>query len=194
MNPFSLDITVTRFYWLKFWDQHHPSSACVHGVHACIPARVRACLCVQMCIWAREMEIRNKEIRMHLHKHSYQHCKCKSINMTGIRVIPGSSKVVLWFCLCPRCTDLTVGNGWYGKHTLIAKFMGPTWGPHGAGRTQVGPLLATWTLLSGLTSCSMHSTKEKSEKNETRCGITPIDAWHVGTSLTNKDWLIQYWV
>ena len=34
--------------------------------------------------------------------------------------------------------------------TLIARFMGPTWGPSGADRTQVGPMLAPWTLLSGL--------------------------------------------
>ena len=34
--------------------------------------------------------------------------------------------------------------------SLIAKFMGPTWGPSGADRTQVGPMLATWTLLSGM--------------------------------------------
>ena len=33
--------------------------------------------------------------------------------------------------------------------TLIARFMGPTWGPTGADRTQVGPMLAPWTLLSG---------------------------------------------
>ena len=32
---------------------------------------------------------------------------------------------------------------------LIARFMGPTWGPSGADRTQVGPMLAPWTLLSG---------------------------------------------
>ena len=32
---------------------------------------------------------------------------------------------------------------------LIARFMGPTWGPSGADRTQVGPLLAPRTLLSG---------------------------------------------
>ena len=32
----------------------------------------------------------------------------------------------------------------------IARFMGPTWGPPGADRTQVGPMLARWTLLSGL--------------------------------------------
>ena len=34
--------------------------------------------------------------------------------------------------------------------SLIARFMGPTWGPSGVDRTQVGPMLATWTLLSGL--------------------------------------------
>ena len=32
---------------------------------------------------------------------------------------------------------------------LIARFVGPTWGPSGADRTQVGPMLAPWTLLSG---------------------------------------------
>ena len=33
--------------------------------------------------------------------------------------------------------------------TLIARFMGPTWGPSGADRTQVGPTLAPRTLLFG---------------------------------------------
>ena len=31
----------------------------------------------------------------------------------------------------------------------IAKFMGPTWGPPGSCRPQVGPALAPWTFLSG---------------------------------------------
>ena len=35
------------------------------------------------------------------------------------------------------------------KPTQIARFMGPTWGPSGADRTQVDPMLAPWTLLSG---------------------------------------------
>ena len=34
--------------------------------------------------------------------------------------------------------------------SLIARFMGPTWGPSGADRTQVGPMLAPWTSLSGM--------------------------------------------
>ena len=33
--------------------------------------------------------------------------------------------------------------------SMIARFMGPTWGPSGADGTQVGPMLAPWTLLSG---------------------------------------------
>ena len=37
---------------------------------------------------------------------------------------------------------------WYDV-TLIARFMGPTWGPPGSCRSQVGPMLAPWTLLSG---------------------------------------------
>ena len=36
--------------------------------------------------------------------------------------------------------------------SLIARFMGPAWGPSGADRTQVGPMLAPWTLLSGVVS------------------------------------------
>ena len=34
--------------------------------------------------------------------------------------------------------------------SLIARFMGPMWGPPGAARAQVGPMLATRTLLSGI--------------------------------------------
>ena len=33
--------------------------------------------------------------------------------------------------------------------TQIAKFMGPTWGPPGSCRPQMGSMLAQWTLLSG---------------------------------------------
>ena len=35
-------------------------------------------------------------------------------------------------------------------NTLTARFMEPTWGQAGADRTQVGPILAPWTLLSGV--------------------------------------------
>ena len=37
-----------------------------------------------------------------------------------------------------------------GVTSQIARSMGPTWGLSGAGRTQLGPMLAPWTLLSGI--------------------------------------------
>ena len=48
-----------------------------------------------------------------------------------------------WFCVLTWCL----------VPTLIARFMGTTWGPPGDDRTQVGPMLAPWTLLSGNTLC-----------------------------------------
>ena len=35
-------------------------------------------------------------------------------------------------------------------YTQIARFMGQTWGPPGSCRPQMGPMLAPWTLLSGI--------------------------------------------
>ena len=35
------------------------------------------------------------------------------------------------------------------KRSRIAKCMGPTWGPPGSCRPQMGPMLVPWTLLSG---------------------------------------------
>ena len=39
--------------------------------------------------------------------------------------------------------------------SLVARFRGPAWGPSGADRTQVGPMLAPWTLLSGVISLAL---------------------------------------
>ena len=47
------------------------------------------------------------------------------------------------------------GNG-YVISSQIARFMGATWGPPGDDRTQVGPTLAPWTLLSGITHFTGH--------------------------------------
>ena len=38
--------------------------------------------------------------------------------------------------------------------SLVASFIGPTWGPSGADRTQVVPMLAPWNLPSGITIMS----------------------------------------
>ena len=48
---------------------------------------------------------------------------------------------------------------------LIAGFMVPTWGPAGADRTQLGPMLAPWTLLPGLLLLVKWPKKEMSKIN-----------------------------
>ena len=50
------------------------------------------------------------------------------------------------------CTDLQTKysqSHFCAIATLMARLMGPTWDPPGADTTQVGPMLAPWTLLSG---------------------------------------------
>ena len=50
-------------------------------------------------------------------------------------------KVVIWFT--------------QRKASLITRFMGTTWGPSGATRTQMGTMLVPWTLLSGVHQISI---------------------------------------
>ena len=54
----------------------------------------------------------------------------------------------------PSLTTVTIGvymllRKRFPSPAPIARFMGPMWGPYGADRTQVGPMLTPWTLLSG---------------------------------------------
>ena len=55
---------------------------------------------------------------------------------------------------------------------LKARFMGPTWGPSGADRTQVGPMLAPCTLLFGV----------------------PYSGNHAKTCMLNSDSCISVWL
>ena len=60
---------------------------------------------------------------------------------------------IIWLtdsCLlgCNTCTGAVMC-------TLIARFVWPTWGPPGAARTQVDPMLASWILLSGYLPCNI---------------------------------------
>ena len=49
-------------------------------------------------------------------------------------------------------SSLTHGS----EQSQIAMFMGPTWGPPGSCRPQMGPMLDPWTLLSGGTSYNLN--------------------------------------
>ena len=60
----------------------------------------------------------------------------------------------LWSVVCLVLTQQIFSYDWnhwllHAETTLITRFLGPTWGPSGADSTQVGPILAPWTLLSG---------------------------------------------
>ena len=50
------------------------------------------------------------------------------------------------FYIAPKKVYFHAKNG--REQAQITRFMWPTWGPPGADRTQVGPMLAPWTLLS----------------------------------------------
>ena len=53
---------------------------------------------------------------------------------------------MVWWC----STGTQQALCWPTSNSPISSFIGPTWRPSGADRTQVGPMLAPWTLLSGL--------------------------------------------
>ena len=59
--------------------------------------------------------------------------------------------------ICRRSGGLVQGT----STSIIARFMGPTWGTSGADRSQVGSMLAPWTLLSGFEHCKLSVTKHR---------------------------------
>ena len=72
----------------------------------------------------------NQVLWRHMSDHIWLHYAKIELNVIIINV---AEKQILLTSKCPQ----------------IARFMGPTWGPSGSCRPQVGPMLATWTLLSG---------------------------------------------
>ena len=81
---------------------------------------------------------------------------------------------------------------------LKKRYMGPTWGPPGADRTQVGPMLAPWILLSGTCITTMlthggrvtHIYVSKLTIISSDNGLSP--GWHQAIIWTNAGiWLIR---
>ena len=50
---------------------------------------------------------------------------------------------------CCKCYN---GDSLFHQTPQTARFMGPTWGPPGSCQPQIGPMLSSWTLLSGTTT------------------------------------------
>ena len=107
--------------------------------------------------------LHNREVDHHLHLHMQKMPKCyHHFDQQGIvssfekigQVLTVPNLFITATCrlhCCKFCWPISwlVDYFWWHRETLIAMFMGPTWGPSGAERTQVGPMLAPWTLLSG---------------------------------------------
>ena len=76
--------------------------------------------------------------------HQWQRCYIDDISSPEKCSLALTGK--LWFVFVDIFMKLTVL--WWDA--TVPDSMGPTWGPPGADRTQVGPMLAPWTLLSGM--------------------------------------------
>ena len=95
----------------------------------------------------------------------------------------------------PRDVCLTVSrNHKVFLLSLIARFMGPTWVPSGADRTQVGPMFTPWTLLYRMwcyenVQCYMldrcHFSRKTSDKirRELRCDIRSLGLYQDRTKM-----------
>ena len=84
----------------------------------------------------------------------------------------------IMICLCGTDCVVVTGEGlsstlslyWVIRENIsqIAKFIGPTWGPSGSCRPQMGPMLAPWTLLSGFTCIAQNSTSRRARVHGVR--------------------------
>ena len=78
--------------------------------------------------------------------------------------------------------------------TQIASFMGPTWGPSGSYRSQIGPMLAPWTLLSGKLMCFYFTLSDISGTHPAQLSTQMIKAtrldmdqdWHPTETIWDK--------
>ena len=75
--------------------------------------------------------------------------------------------------------------------TQIAKFMGPTWGPPGSCRPQMGPMLVPWTLLSGNIPVLVHWEWSAIRALNKKCSLAPT--WNLTVDIR---WLflMMFWI
>ena len=77
----------------------------------------------------------------------------ESLSLAGRK--PRISHVIVLYQVWPSASGVWPSINWSHhlhlvQSILISRFMGPIWVPSVTDRTQVGPMLAPWTLLSGV--------------------------------------------
>ena len=91
---------------------------------------------------ANPKRITQPKLILNMHNfHKYHMLSCNETSLTDDDMMDCS-----WQWLSDRWEVSTSPK--CSSPILIARLMGPTWGPPGADRTQVGPMLAPWALLS----------------------------------------------
>ena len=93
------------------------------------------------------MSVKFLQTPNHRHHHFQVQPSCRLV-----KTRPDQMQTILWHNDAKSvCCVIWPGirEAYYEISTLIARFIGPTCGPSGADRSQVGPMLAPWTLLSG---------------------------------------------
>ena len=79
--------------------------------------------------------------------------------------------------------------------SLMARFKGTAWGPSGADRTQVGPMLAPWTLPSGIDCMHISSiVLEKKNNVQTCAAFLFVCLWLVATGESSNELHPVLWV
>ena len=76
--------------------------------------------------------------------HSTLYGGCNYLSLLRFKLIHGCKRG----SRCPGafCQNICLNE----KESQMAKSMGPTWGPPGSYQPQMGPMLAPWTMLSGM--------------------------------------------
>ena len=113
----------------------------------------------------------------------------------------GPMNLVIWIDCEGRLWDVYCDHLWSNLPcnegtvmSLTARFMGPTWGPSGADRTQVGPMLAPWTFYRH------HSTGDAATGNFQEPISPTLDNWNnydnsscskIDSNNPIKSWLAQ---
>ena len=114
--------------------------------------------CTRLCTWGKpnHCKVRSPQhTKQHLTQQTNnKFCCCKHNHATSGHSDMQVQGLTPCETLLPHKKPVySIRSGDYAifppQPAMIARFLGPTWGPSGTDRTQVGPMLAPCTLLSG---------------------------------------------
>ena len=116
------------------------------------------------------------------------------VSWSNLRVSCGSKTISYErksaLCAIEQCNPVRFLICTHKNISLITRFLEPTWGPSGADRTQVGPMLASWTLLSGIINVNAWSATDL-HKNTM---VILVRYWFGETAQQRKTWFSRHYL